>query len=335
MSFDNLGGDFFTVNREVVGVENVDFALCKFRSHFDDFFNGAFCCRFAADVGEHDAAGFQSAGPVGFNCFALCGLSDDVFEVRCPIDSGRNDEGVGASLKSAAVVRHVGDACSFACGRCTHGVCVLADELAAAFDECFCSFFFCSKVIPRTRELDVHRHAGANGFCTEEERSVTGNNFCISECADIAHFCLFCGDGAVCNHFVEFETCCNACKVSAFIDGCKCIVEVCKFACFCVDAGCVAELNVGVLFCNFFQELLMAKGVCKDNVATCFNEFFCCCFTFCIFGDVGFEDKVCFGAEAKLLNSFFCSVDEVLVISGRVIVQADDTDLEIIFDFDF
>ena len=78
----------------------------------------------------------------------------------------------------------------------------------------------------------------------------------------------------------------------------------------------------------------MSKGVCKDNVATCCNEFFCCGRAFCIFGDVGFEDNVCF-CETKLRNSFVCSVDEVLVISGRVIVQADDTDLEIIFDFDF
>lgn len=90
----------------------------------------------------------------------------------------------------------------------------------------------------------------AEGTCSVRRgrRGVTGDNFCVGECADVTDECFFCGDFAVVNHLVELHACCNAGEEAAFVDGCKCVVVVVKVFGVCLGAGCVAELNFGNSF---------------------------------------------------------------------------------------
>ena len=94
----SIGGLLLSVNREIVDVEHMESAVHKFVAHFDEFFNRACCHCFSAEVGELNRTVFESTRPVGIHFFTVYGLSDDVFVVRCPVDSGRDDKRFGASV---------------------------------------------------------------------------------------------------------------------------------------------------------------------------------------------------------------------------------------------
>ena len=78
-------------------------------------------------------------------------------------------------------------------------------SLQPVLDKGVCCFLLCGLIVPGTGEGYVHGDGGADGTCAEEERGVTGHDFCVGECADIAHLCLVCGEVAVCDHLVELE----------------------------------------------------------------------------------------------------------------------------------
>ena len=138
---------------------------------------------------------------------------------------------------------------------------MLADEDAAALDEGLCAFHFSGLIVPGAGEDDLHGDRGAYGLCAEIEGGVTGLDFCVGHCADIADDCLICGDIAICDHLVELEACCNTCNVTAFIDACECVVEVCNIVVECGIAGAGGELNLGEFLCGLENVRLMAVAV--------------------------------------------------------------------------
>ena len=115
---------------EGIGCEYLEGACFKFLlSCFDSFYSTCSCYSFV-NFGKSYRTFCNTAAPVSRDSFAVLNSLDDEFEVGLPIDTGRYDEGVGASCKSAAVVGNVGNTCGLTSGRSTHGVCVLAYELA-------------------------------------------------------------------------------------------------------------------------------------------------------------------------------------------------------------
>ena len=182
-----------------------------------------------------------------------------------PVDSGGNDEGVRASVKSGAVVRNVGDTCVLASGGSAHGVSVLADELAASADKQGSSFLLLGLVVPGTGELDFHGSLFADGSYAEEECGVAGLNLCIGECADIADLSVLSFELAFLDHSVELHTCGNTCKVTALVDGSESVVEVLETLGVSLGAGSMAELNVRILLGSLDHEALMAEAVSEND----------------------------------------------------------------------
>ena len=205
---------------------------------------------------------------------------------------------------------------------------MLADQDTAVVDQLVGRFFFSSLIIPGTSEGNFHGSGRAHGAGTQEEGCVAGNNLCIGVSADITDLGFIFLDIAVFDHLVELHACSNACKITAFIDGGKCVVIVGKVLGMSLGACRVAELDFREFLCSLDHEILMAEGVRKDDVAAGISQIARCIIAFLSFRDIGLDDAVFF-ADVKLLTNFLCSCDEVIVIGGVLIMQHDEAYLDI------
>ena len=201
---------------------------------------------------------------------------------------------------------------------------MLADELAAVADELVCSFLLSGFIVPGTGEGHFHGSGGADGASAEEEGGVTGNDFSVGECADVADLGIFSGEVAVVDHLVELETGSNTGEVTAFIDGSECVVVVVKTLGVSLGAGGVAELNFRELLGGLNDIVFVTEAVGKDDVAAGVGQLSGGLVAGLILRNVGLEN----GLNAEGLAGFLGSVHEVEVIGGVLVVQEDKADLE-------
>lgn len=92
--------------------------------------------------------------------------------------------------------------------------------------------------------------------------------------------------------------------------------------------GCVAENNVGILFCGADEVILMTEGVRDDELAALFREVDCCFIALFVLGDVVFVDDLIIAEVA----GFFCGLNALNVCVGVAFVFVADencTDFEI------
>ena len=71
----------------------------------------------------------------------------------------------------------------------------------------------------------------------------------------------------------------------------------------------------------------MSERIGEDKLASRICQLACCVFARLVFTDICLDHRLIF-AEAHFLNGFFKSVDEVKVISGVLIMEANQADLE-------
>ena len=203
---------------------------------------------------------------------------------------------------------------------------MLADELAAAGDELVGSFLLESLIVPGAGEGDFHGHGRAHGLGAEVEGGVAGNDFRVGEGTDIAHLGLVSLDLAGVDHLVELHAGSDTGEVTAFIDGGESIVEVAELLGVRLGAGGVVELHVLELLGGLDHEVLMAEAVGEDSGAAGINELSRGVVAILVLGNVGLDDVLVL-AQAGVLASGLGGVDEVLVVRGVLIVQADEADL--------
>ena len=184
-------------------------------------------------------------------------------------------------------------------------------------------FLLCGLIVPGAGEGHVHGDAGADRACAEEERGVTGDNFCVGECADIAHFCLVSGELAVCDHLIELEAGSDTGQITALIDGSEGVVVVSQLLSMSAGAGGVAELHLGMLLGGVDHVRLMTEAVGEDDVAAVFGKLCSCVVALLIFGDVLLE----YILDAEVLACSLCRIHEVEVVGGVLIVQEYESDL--------
>ena len=94
-------------------------------------------------------------------------------------------------------------------------------------------------------------------------------------------------------------------------------------------AGAAYELNIRELLCSLEHVVLMTEGVGEDQLAACVCEFSCRIVALLAFRNACLDHVMIF-VNAQILHGFLESVDEVEVIGGVLIVQADQSDLEFI-----
>ena len=321
------------VNGEGGGVENVKSAVHKFCLNVSNFCRSVSgCCR--TESGKFYGTGCDSACPVLSNVcfinvtFGVYDLFSKVFVVRRPVDSGRNDERIGASGESAAVVRYVGNFCCFTSVRCAHGVSVLADKFATFTNEQVCCFLFAGFIIPATGKLNVHLDGRADGFCVKVEGGVAGDNFRIGVCADVTHFGFACAELACCDHFIEFQTCGNACEETTFVNGSECVDKVRKIFGVSSRSGCVCKQNFGSFFCSFQHICFVTERVSENDVATCVDKVHGFLIASIVLRDIGFDDDLVV-AKTEFALDFFHRRDEVFVVRAVFVMQAKHTDFNV------
>ena len=232
-------------------------------------------------------------------------------------------------LQSGAVVGNVGNTLVLASGGSAHGVGVLGDQDAAAVDESVGGVALCGLVIPAAGELNVHGDGGADRLGAQVEGGVARDNLGVGEGADVAHLGLLGGDLTGLDHSVELHTCGNAGQVTAFVDGSECVVEVGELLGVSHGAGSVAELNLGLLLGSLQDVGLMAEAVGENDVATLVNEVQSRIVAGVGLGDVALDDDLII-TETESLLGFLDTVDEVEVVGGVLIVEADHTQLEFV-----
>ena len=278
-------------------------------------------CYSSTKIAQLYRAGLQSTTPIGIDRSSICYTFNSILKVRLPVNSGRYQEGIGAGCLSASVVRYVGNACGLTCGRSTHGVCMLADQYTSALDQLVSCFLLSGLIVPGTGKGYIHGNAGAYGTSAQEEGGITGHNFCICISTYITHLSLILGNITVSDHLIQLHACNDTCKVTAIIDGSKCIVEVVQTLSMSLGSGCMAELNIGILLSSLDDVVLMSKAVCENEIATCISKLTSCFISFLSFRNVGLGHVL----NAKLLTSCLCSVQEVQIISRVLIMQENKT----------
>ena len=153
---------------ELAGLEKslyfVYFSLCACRSSL------------LAEVGKLDGACLGIAAPVSLDFSAVHSAFADIFNIRSPVDLGRNDECVGASGFCGTVVGNIGNISVLTCGGSTHGVCMLAYENATGIHKSESGSFFLVLVIPFTCKLNVQWNRGSNILFADRERGKTEEN---------------------------------------------------------------------------------------------------------------------------------------------------------------
>ncbi len=105
---------------ECGNVINFDLTALEFGFRLFDRIFGTLGSSLGVDFGQADGSGLNGAGPVSIDSLTLFYAIDVVLEVGLLVDSGRNDEGVRASLGGRTVVRNVGNAGVFAGGGSAH-----------------------------------------------------------------------------------------------------------------------------------------------------------------------------------------------------------------------
>ena len=209
---------------------------------------------------------------------------------------------------------------------------MLADELAAAGDELVGSFLLEGLIVPGTGEGDVHGHGRAHGLGAQIERGVAGDNFRVGEGADVTHLGLIGGEFTSLDHLVELHTGSDTGEVAAFIDGGERIVVVAELLGVGLGAGGVAELHVLELLGGLDHEVLVAEAVGEDDVAAGVHELGSGVVALLALGDVGLDDVLVL-AQAGVLAGSLRGVDEVLVVGGVLVMQADEADLDLALGF--
>ena len=327
-----IGFQLLAVYGEVGGIEYMDGAVLKTLLYFVKSCLGAFCCCLFVNFGKNNRTGLKGSGPVCRDLFACCCSLDREFEVRSPVDSGRNDEGVRSCVYGASVVGNVRNACILTCGRSAHGVSMLGDQYAAVVDQVDSAFLLCGLIVPGTGEGNFHCYARALASYAKEEGGVSGDNFCIGECAYVADLGLIFGDLSVCDHLVELHACCNACKIAAFVDGSERVMIVRKGFGMSLGSGCMTELHFREFHCGLDHEIFMSEAVCEDDAAACVYKVCCGLVAFLAFRYVGFKDDLVF-AHSKICRGLFRRIDEVEVVSRILVMKENEADLHISRDF--
>ena len=91
----------------------------------------------------------------------------------------------------------------------------------------------------------------------------------------------------------------------------------------------MAEHNVGIILCSLDHEGLMTERICKYYLATLVNKILCGIKARAVFGNVLDDNDLIVGKSESLLCAFN-GVYEVEVIGGCLVVEADNTYLEIL-----
>ena len=327
----HIAGEVLAVHGELGAIKHVERTRLKLRLHLGNLFRGPIR-RGAAELRQNDRAGRDRARPVGIDRLAVHDAVDHVLKVRHPVDARGDDEGFGTVLCRAAVVGDVGNACRLAGRGRAHGVRVLGNECGAAPDEHIGALALCNFVIPGTGIGDFHGDADLrllldDGLRAEEEGGVAGDDFRIGIGADIADL-----DVAVLVvvrlelarlvHLDQLHARCDACEVSALVNGRECVVEVCDPFGVRLRAGRVAELHVGILARRLQDEVLMAEGICKDDVAALVDEVARSIIARLILGNARSDEKL----HALVFACFLHRVDKVLVVGRVAVMQCNETD---------
>ena len=207
---------------------------------------------------------------------------------------------------------------------------MLGEKSSTVSDQSVCAFLFGGLIIPGAGEGDLHGNIGNYRANTEEPGGVTGDNFCIGVCTDVAElhiavFIVVCiGENAVVDHFLELEAGSNTGEVTAFVDGSKCIVEVIEIYDLSLIAGSMQELHIGVFFCSADHVVLMAEAVGKNDVAAVIGEVAGNFVAVFAFGNAGLYNEL----SAHFCAGFRCGNDEVVIIGGIFVMQCDEADLD-------
>ena len=205
---------------------------------------------------------------------------------------------------------------------------MLTDQNTAAVHQLDRAFFFSFLIIPGTGEDDVHGDFRNDGTNAEEEGRVAGNDLCIGERADVADLELVFGDLAVVKHLLELHARRDARKITAFINRRKRIVVVREILGVCLGAGCMAELNVREFLRRLDHEVLMTEAVRENDLAAGVRHVCCGLVALFALGDVGLDDVVAL-RNAERRARALCRIDEVQVVGGVFVMQADKADLDV------
>ena len=270
--------------------------------------------------------------PILLGLFAVHDLLKGIGVICTPIVLGRGEGNIGSNAEHVNVVADAeyGFARFVFClnsGGCAGGVRMLTDDDAAACHECVCGFALFNEIEPLFGVLNVHMSLGNDGTDAEEECGVAGNNFCIGVCADVADVGI--GNFAFVHERLELHARNDAGNIACFVDAVKIVENVVKLGMLCsLLTGCVAENNVGILFCGADEVILMTEGVRDDELAALFREVDCCFIALFVLGDVVFVDDLIIAEVA----SFFCGLNALNVCVGVAFVFVADencTDFEI------
>ena len=204
---------------------------------------------------------------------------------------------------------------------------MLGDQDAVAVDQLLCAFLLQSLIVPAAGEGHVHGDGGADILSAQIEGRVTGNHLSIGESADIAHLGLLSGDLTGLDHLVQLHTGSDTGQETTLIDGGESVVIVGDISGVSHSTGGVAELNIGNFLSSLQHVGLMAEGVGEDDVAAGIDQVHSGLIALLTLGDVGLDDVVSL-SQTQVGNGLLGAVEEVQVIGGVLIVQADETNLD-------
>ena len=328
-------GEGLAIDGEAGGIEDMQGAGFQRLDGLIDLFDGALGGNILIDTGENDGIGGDGAAPIGGNLLTLGYGLDDVLEIRSPVDSRRNDEGGLAGGIGAAVVGNIGNAGQLAGSGSAEGIGVLADEDALILlDEGGGGLLLLGLIVPGAGVADLHGGGGADRAGAQVEGGHAGDNLGIGEGADIADDSLLGGDLAGGDHLIELEARSDAGQVAALIDGSEGIVEVFDVGDLAGGAGGVAELDLGVFLGGLLHKGLVAEGIGEDDLAALvLGQVNGGIVAGAVLADIGDDDDLIIG-EAEVLLHLAQGLDEVIIVGGVLIVQADHADLEISGDLD-
>ena len=198
---------------------------------------------------------------------------------------------------------------------------MLADQYTTILNQFISAFFFCCLIIPGTCKGNFHSNGRAYRTRTQEERCITGNNFCVSISTNITHLSLVFCNITICNHFIDLHTCCDTSQITSIIDRCECIVIIVQILCMSLSTCCMAELDIRIFLSCLNYIILMTKAVCKDKITSRISKFTSCFITFLAFRNICLSHAL----HTKLLTCLFCSIHKVQIISRVLIVQENKT----------
>lgn len=212
---------------------------------------------------------------------------------------------------------------------------MLADEDALILlDEGGSSFLLLGLIVPGTGVTNLHGGGGADRTGAQIEGGHAGDNLGIGEGTNIADDSLLGSNLAGSDHFIELEAGSNTGNITALIDGGEGIVEVLDAGGLTRGAGSVAELNLGILLGSLLHKGFVAEGIGEDDLAALvLGQVNGGIVAGAVLADIGDDDDLIVG-EAEVLLHLAQGLDEVIIVGGVLIVQADRTDLEISRDLD-